>query len=156
MKNIILPLLVAVLFVIQPSYGKKAPEVEFEDLNGKKVKVSDLKGKPAVLVFWQVLCHSCEKELKALSKTAEKYRDKVQFYAVVIGTRDLLVIEEKKMEWNFSLPVLIADYKDQMAFKVYGTPMTYVLDGEGNVVAVFLGSGKEKQVEQVLDKLLNQ
>jgi len=32
--------------------GKTAPEIESEDLDGKKFKLSDYRGKVVVLVFW--------------------------------------------------------------------------------------------------------
>jgi cytochrome oxidase Cu insertion factor (SCO1/SenC/PrrC family) len=32
--------------------GKKTPDIEGEDLNGRRFKLSDLKGKVVLLVFW--------------------------------------------------------------------------------------------------------
>jgi peroxiredoxin len=41
------------LFVIRNlSIGKTAPDIEGEDLDGKKFKLSDYRGKVVVLDFW--------------------------------------------------------------------------------------------------------
>ncbi|WP_457639947.1 TlpA family protein disulfide reductase [Persephonella sp.] len=156
MKNILKGVAVSMLLLFSFSFGEKAPDVVFEDLSGNKVRVSDFKGKPTVFVFWQLFCHSCKKELPAVSKIAKKYGDKVRFYAVVIGTRDILAIEEKKMEWGFDLPVLIADYRGKSAFNVFGTPITVVIDKNLNIVKKIIGSGKEKLLEETLNKLIQQ
>ncbi|WP_456384179.1 TlpA family protein disulfide reductase [Persephonella sp.] len=156
MKNIILLLLTAILFTGSTALAKKAPNVAFEDLNGNKVYVSQFKGKPTVLVFWQVYCHSCKRELPAVSRLAKEYGDSVRFYAVVIGTRDILLIEEKKMEWGFDLPVLIADYRAKSAFNIFGTPITVILDKDLNIVRKIIGSGKEKILKRTLDKLIQE
>src|SRR5258708_33451426 len=43
----------------QLSTGKVAPEIEGEDVDGKKLKLSDYRGKVVVLVFWGEWCASC-------------------------------------------------------------------------------------------------
>jgi len=156
MKNIAVSIFMAMVLLTGVSSGKKAPDVQFENINGGVVKVSDFKGKPTVLVFWQVFCHGCKKELPAVSKLAEKYGDKVRFYAVVLGTRDILLIEEKKREWGFDLPVLIADYKGKSAFGIFGTPITVILDKNLNIVKKLIGAGKEKAIEKTLDRLIQE
>ena len=38
------------------SYGKPAPDFEFTGVDGKKIKLSDHKGKNVLLVFWATWC----------------------------------------------------------------------------------------------------
>ncbi|SNZ07936.1 Thiol-disulfide isomerase or thioredoxin [Persephonella hydrogeniphila] len=156
MKNIIVSITTAILFFSFMSYGKKAPDVYFEDLNGKKVYVEDFKGKPTVLVFWQLYCHSCKKELPEISKLAKEYEGKVRFYAVVIGTRDILQIEEKKREWGFDLPVLIAGYKAKSAFGIFGTPITVVIDKNLDIKGKIIGSRRTFRLKEILDKVVQE
>src|SRR5262249_34484534 len=46
-------------FDIIPAVGKPVPEVVSQDLDGKKVKLSDLKGKAVVLDIWATWCPPC-------------------------------------------------------------------------------------------------
>ncbi len=156
MKNIIIFILSAIFLFSGLSYGKKAPDVYFESLDGKKISIKDMKGKPTVIVFWQVYCLSCEKELPEVSKLSKKYKGKVRFYAAVIGTRDILQIEEKKREWGFDLPVVIAGYKTKSAFGIFGTPITVIIDEDLNIVDKIIGSGKTEKLEKILDRILHE
>ena len=154
MKNIVLSLFLAIFAFAGIANAKNIEKLYFYDLNGKKVSVESFKGKPTVLVFWQVYCHGCKRELPEVSKLAKEYKDKVRFYAVVINTRDILTIEERKREWEFDLPVLISDYKTMVSFRVVGTPTTIVLDKNLKIKARFMGAGKVKALKKVLDRLI--
>jgi AhpC/TSA family len=46
------------LFALHP-VGKRAPEIEGQDLDGKKLKLSNFKGKVVVLVSWATWCAPC-------------------------------------------------------------------------------------------------
>ena len=156
MKNIIIFILSAIFLFSGLSYGKKAPDVYFESLDGKKISIKDLKGKPTVIVFWQIYCHSCKKELPEVSRLSKKYKGKVRFYAAIIGTRDILQIEERKREWGFNLPVIIAGYKPRSAFGIFGTPITIIIDKDLNIVAKIIGSGKTERLKKILDRLIQE
>ncbi|MBK3332080.1 TlpA family protein disulfide reductase [Persephonella atlantica] len=152
MINIVAALIVSISVAFS-SYGKSLENIKFTDTNGRTVYLSQLKGKPVVLVFWQLYCHACKKELPAVSKIAKQYKGKAHFYAVVIGTSDILQIEEKKREWKFDLPVLIADYKVRSEFGIFGTPITVILDKNLKVVRKIIGSGREKSIIKVLKRV---
>ncbi len=155
MINIVAALIVSISVAFS-SYGKSLENIRFTDTNGRTVYLSQLKGKPVVLVFWQLYCHACKKELPAVSKIAKQYKGKAYFYAVVIGTSDILQIEERKREWKFDLPVLIADYKTKSAFGIFGTPTTVILDKNLNVVKKVIGSDKEEVITKTLRKLVQE
>lgn len=154
MKNIVLSVLSAILFFIGLSYARKAPDFQMEDLNGKIIKRDDLKGKPTVLIFWQVYCHSCKDELPKMSKLAKEYKGKVNFYAVVILTRDIPLIEETRRKWGFDLPILLGDSLIMRKYKIIGTPITYILDKDLNIVKVLYGRQKEEKIRKILNGLI--
>lgn len=48
------------------SPGTPVPDFSLEDINGKKVRLSDFKGQKLVLVFWASWCPDCRAEVPAL------------------------------------------------------------------------------------------
>lgn len=62
-------------------------EIAFELLNGKKIKLSDLKGKYVLLDFWYIHCPPCMEGVPKLNKIYEKYKNK-NFEIIAINTID--------------------------------------------------------------------
>jgi thiol-disulfide isomerase/thioredoxin len=57
--------------------GSLAPDFSLKDLNEEEIKLSNFKDKEIViLVFWATRCPYCLKEIPALKKIDEEYKDK--------------------------------------------------------------------------------
>ena len=50
-------------------------DFELEDLEGSKVRLSDLKGKAVFLNFWATWCPPCREEMPHMQEFYEKYKD---------------------------------------------------------------------------------
>lgn len=53
--------------------GKQAPAFVVKDLEGKVLRLSDLKGKYVLLDFWDSYCEACLKMMPELSRVAREY-----------------------------------------------------------------------------------
>jgi peroxiredoxin len=56
--------------------GKPAPEIEGKDVDGKTVRLSDLKGKVVLVDFWATWCMPCLAELPRVREAYAKYHEK--------------------------------------------------------------------------------
>ena len=72
--------------------GSPAPDFTLTDINGKKVSLSDFKGKVVYIDFWGTWCGPCRKELPYYKALQEKFtgNDNVVFMSVAMerGGRD--------------------------------------------------------------------
>lgn len=56
--------------------GDSLPDLTFRTLDGKAVKLSDLKSKVTVINFWATWCGPCVKEMPSLQKLSSEYASK--------------------------------------------------------------------------------
>jgi len=137
--------------------GSSFPEFEVKDLEGKPLSVANYKGKVVLIDFWATWCGPCVNELPNVLKTYEKYHGK-GFDIIGISLdkeKEKLTsfMEKKGMKW--------AQYFDGQGwanalagkYGVQSIPMTYLLDGEGRIIAKNLrGEALEEAVAKKLDK----
>lgn len=53
-----------------------APETTFSTITGKKIALSELRGKPIIVTFWATDCASCLKEIPHLIELYQQYHPK--------------------------------------------------------------------------------
>jgi thiol-disulfide isomerase/thioredoxin len=62
--------------------GDAAPDFELEMINGKKVKLSELKGKKVLVNFWATWCPPCKEEMPELQQFYENHGDEITIIAI--------------------------------------------------------------------------
>ncbi len=137
---------------------KPAPNFELPDVNGKKVRLSDFKGKVIILDFWATWCPPCRAEIPGFIELYNKYKDKG---VVVIGIsldegglRDVLPFIR---EFGVNYPILIGNYKVTQDYGgIRGIPTTFVIDKKGNIRAKYVGYRPKEVFERDIIMLLNE
>ena len=134
---------------------EKLPYFKFRTDANTSIKKPELKGKPTVMIFWGIYCHTCRDELPRLEKLYQKYKDKVNFLAVVVDTDDIEEVKEFKNKLKFSYPVLFINLKyDLFKFKVFGTPTTLIISPDLKIVKRYIGDINPNELENTLNQLL--
>ncbi|WP_456399576.1 TlpA family protein disulfide reductase [Persephonella sp.] len=150
MFNIILSIFSAIVIIFTPAISGSPSE--YEILNIKSFH--KLKGKPTLLVFWSLHCIPCRRELPHLDDLYERYRNNVNFYAVVLGTKDIKKIEKAKKDWGFNIPVLLSGEDVFSLFNIIGTPTIIIFDKNLKEVKRFLGPQDTNKIENIIKTLL--
>ena len=128
-----------------PRTGSKAPNFTLTRLDGQKVTLSALKGKPILLNFWTTTCPSCRLEMPYLQMAYDEWTGKgLVLFAIDIG-EDPGTIKEFLTRYNLTLPVLL-DTNQEVAgkYNVEFIPATYFIDRDGIIQARVVGAFPSK------------
>lgn len=136
--------------------GDKVPEFSFKTIDGKSYKMSELKGKTIMLVFFATWCGPCMKELPQIqSDIWEEYKSD-DFMVVALG-RDHTMEQIKKFnaEKGFTFPI-----GPDPEHKIYGLffekyiPRNVLVNKEGKII--YQKQGYRKEDVKNLKALLEQ
>lgn len=136
--------------------GKAAPDFELNTLDGKKVKLSDLRGKAVVVNFWATWCGPCKLEMPWLVDLQEKYRSQglvVLGLSVDEGSSDKIASYAKEMGVNY--PVLRStDAVSDSYGGIDGLPTTFYVDRTGKVLDQAAGLVSKSVIEDDIKAVL--
>jgi cytochrome c biogenesis protein CcmG/thiol:disulfide interchange protein DsbE len=123
-----------------PLVGRQAPDFVLAPYDGgAPVRLSEHRGKPAVINFWATWCVPCKTEHPVLVALAQRLRGSVDFYGVVYqDTPEKIAAWLGRMGGGYP-QLLDVGSKVAVAYGVYGVPETYVLDRNGVVTYKFTG-----------------
>ena len=112
--------------------GQIAPEIDLPDGNGKRWKLSDMRGKPVVLIFYP------GDETPVCTKQLCSVRDNWSLYqatgAEVVGINTNSVEKHRSFATNHNLPLRLLADADSSVISAYG--MKYFLGTKRGVVVI--------------------
>ncbi len=149
-----------------PQVGKKAPSFKLSDSSGKKISLSDFKGKKVVLYFYpKDMTSGCTREACDFRDAFPNFK---KIKAVVLGISNDSIEMHKKFIDKYKLPfTLLSDYKKEVVEKygvwkeknMYGNKYmgiertTFIIDEEGMIMKIFPKVKVAGHVEEVLNAL---
>ncbi len=122
---------------VSPLVGKPAPDFSLLDLDGKKVRLGDLKGRTVVLLFWAAWCPPSVKSLPVVLDIVKK--EKVLCYAP--DYKETVQDIQKFQKGNgLTFRVLMDTYGAvSQSYQTSIIPETVVIDKAGIIRAVHVG-----------------
>ncbi len=135
--------------VAADNIGKQAPDFELSALDGKKVKLSDFKGRPVLINFWATWCGPCKIEMPWFIDLKKRYESQgFEIIGIAMEDTENEKIDEfvKKMGVNY----LILKGKNSVADAygdVQGLPTSFYVDREGKIVAQHAGLVSRSTIE---------
>lgn len=144
----------------QLTVGKVAPEIQGEDIEGRKLRLSDYRGKVVIVSFWASWCGPCMQMVPHERAMAERLAGKPFVLIGVNGDSEKAAAKramaEEKMTWesfwNGGSEGGIAG-----TWNVHSWPTVYVLDSKGMIRLKLDGYGGKRTdalLDAVVDKLM--
>lgn len=124
----------------QETASAQATDFELPDVAGKKVRLSDFRGKVVILDFWATWCEPCLEEIEGLIELHKKYRDKnFTLLGVALDDAGGEVVAPFIKASGIPYPVLLSPGGAPEAYHVFGLPTKFLIDGNGRIVKKYLG-----------------
>jgi len=137
--------------------GKTAPTFVLTNLEGKKVSLSDYKGRPVLVNFWATWCGPCKVEMPWFEEFRKQYAG--QGFEIlgladdVDAGKDTIAKVAKKT--GVSYPILLTDGKVQTAYGGLDVlPMSFYVDRNGLVVEETAGLGSRDEIDANIKKTI--
>jgi thiol-disulfide isomerase/thioredoxin len=135
--------------------GNPVPEVEGTDLDGKKAKLSALKGKVVLFDFWATWCGPCRAMIPHERELAEKYKDKFVIVSVSADEEksDLTeFLSKEAMPWTHWWDGPKGSVTKM--FKIKAFPTMYLIDAKGVIRQKWIGNPGNEKIDKAVEELV--
>ena len=116
---------------VAPRVGALAPDFTLSTLEGQKVSLGEMRGKPVVLCFWTTVCGYCRIQMPYLQEAFDQKGGEVRFIAIDLGESEPVIAQFARDNGiNFTI-ALDQDRAVGDAYNVRYRPTTFLVDKEG-------------------------
>ncbi len=137
-----------------PVVGGAAIPFELKSLEGKSVGLAIFRGKPLVLNFFASWCDPCREEMPLINELASKAaKDGYSVLGIAVEDNRAAITEfarESKLVFPIALDL---NSTVKRAYRIFGPPATFFIDGQGIVRDIVLGPISGERAREAMKKV---
>lgn len=139
------------------AYAMPAPDFTLDALDGKSVRLSDLRGKAVLLNFWATWCTPCKIEMPWFVELQNQYGGQgLQIVGVAMDDSSKEDIAKFAKDMGVNYPVLLGKEAVGDAYGgVPALPETFFIGRDGKIVDKIMGLKSKSEIEDSIKKALN-
>lgn len=133
--------------------GMMAPDFTLNDINGKPLALSSLRGKYLILDFWGSWCGWCIKGFPEMKKAYEKYNSKMEILGVDCNDTEQKwkdAVAKHELPWKHVYNPRTSNVLSTYA--IQGFPTKIIIDPQGKIVKTIVG--EDPAFYTLLDELM--
>jgi len=121
--------------------GLPAPDFTFPGLDGKKVSLSDYRGKVVFVNIWATWCPPCVEEMPSMQKLYQKLKgEDFEILAVSIDSKGAKIVAPFMKKYKLTFPALMDSLGTiKRIYKTTGVPESYIIDKDGILAKKVIG-----------------
>jgi peroxiredoxin len=134
-----------------PVVGQPAPDFALRTVDGKVVKLSNLRGKVVWINFWATWCAPCTHELPEIEQIYNDKRDQGLEVLEVNWQETAATARSYFDERKLPMPVLLDTSSSVFnQYRLQGLPDHFFIDRDGKVAALYFGQLTADKMKQKL------
>lgn len=140
--------------------GNNSPNFNYENIDGSRTTLNELKGKYVYIDFWATWCGPCKREIPHLKELEEEYKDKnIAFVSISVDKPEKhsawkKMVKDKELGGYQLITENATNSPFVQYFKVSGIPHFVLLDPEGNIYSAYAPRASNPSIKTLFDKLL--
>ncbi len=143
---------------IDARVGDVAPDFVLESLDGRVVRLSDLRGKPVFVNFWATWCPFCVEEMPDMQKVYdERKQDGLVILAVNRAESENVIKKFLDTGLDGKIKyIILLDRSDDVAraYIPFGMPVSYFIDRDGRIVNRKMGQLTLDEIRTNVGKII--
>jgi len=134
-----------------------APDFTLESLDGRSMRLSDLRGKAVLLNFWATWCGPCKIEMPWFVDFQKQYGSQgLQIVGVAMDDASKADIAKFAKDMGVNYPILIG--KESVGDQYGGVPAlpeSFVISRDGKIIDKIIGLRGKAEIEESIKKALD-
>src|SRR5512133_436286 len=125
-----------------PQQGFLAPDFELKTLEGKTIRLSDLRGQAVLVNLWATWCPPCRAEMQSIERVDQEYKDEgFNVLAVNMTEQDEpSAIPTFVNEQGLTFPILLDETGEvARSYQMQSLPSSYFIRRDGVINEVVIG-----------------
>lgn len=140
-----------------PREGEPVPDFELATLDGRKVRMSELRGSPVLINFWATWCGPCKQEMPLIVEQYNWNKGRgLRVLAIdTLANDNVEDMRKFAQQFNMNFDVLV-DEVDAVAggWSILGLPTSFFVKPDGTIAKVQVGQMTADQLKEYLKLIM--